>query len=152
MKKIFLLLVLIFNFAFGTIDEYKTDVYFGNGILTKKWQAKKNATEVLKPAIIEKFGLNYFQTKIGKVDYAYNRTIGDIGDLFESGYQIINLQWLVDFGANAILNDKEIIHSLDLEDQVDAYEASIKNGHKVLVVAHSQGNLFDIGLPHHTAS
>jgi len=36
----------------------------------------------------------------------------------------------------------QTVHNSDIELQVDQYEASIKSGHKVLVVAHSQGNLF----------
>jgi len=34
MKKIFLLLILLSSVLFAEIDEYKTDVYFANGILT----------------------------------------------------------------------------------------------------------------------
>jgi len=33
-------------------------------------------------------------------------------------------------------------HDRNLETQINAYKESIENGHKVLVVAHSQGNLF----------
>ena len=74
--------------AFSAIDEYKTDVYFGNGILTKEKDAKFNAEVILKPAIIEKFGLDYYQKHIGKVDYAYNSThLAGIHDLIESLFQ-----------------------------------------------------------------
>ena len=52
------------------------------------------------------------------------------------------MQELVDIGYDFITKRKATIHALDLEPQVDKYEASIKNGHKVLVVAHSQGNLY----------
>jgi len=40
MKKIFLFLAIFTSLAFSTIDEFKTDVYFGNGILTKQQTAK----------------------------------------------------------------------------------------------------------------
>ncbi len=43
MKKIFLLLILLSSYSLAIIDEYKTDVYFGNGILTKKKVAIYNA-------------------------------------------------------------------------------------------------------------
>ena len=143
MKKLFLLFIFLSTFAFSAIDECKTDVYFGNGILTTPPQARYNAYVVLQSAVMSLYGSEAeYKKHIGKVSYAYNRTIGQIGDLFESAYQIIDLQELVDIGANWILDDKKTIHSLDLEDQVDKYEASITNGHKVLVVAHSQGNLF----------
>jgi len=73
----FLLLVLLSPLiAFATINEYKTDVYFGNGILTTPEQAFDNAEIVLKPAIIEKMGFLYYSKNIGKVDYAYNDTFG----------------------------------------------------------------------------
>ena len=71
MKKIFLLLIVFVSIAFSAIDECKTDVYFGNGILTKEKDAKFNAEVVLKSAIIQKFSLDYYNKHIGKVDYAY---------------------------------------------------------------------------------
>jgi hypothetical protein len=83
MKKIFLLLIFLSSFVFSAIDEYKTDVYFGNGILTKQRTAIDNS-ELLRKSIMKKFGLPYFNKKIGKVDYAYNSTDGAIGDLLES--------------------------------------------------------------------
>jgi hypothetical protein len=142
MRKIILPLVLISTFAFSAIDECKTDVYFGNGILTKEKSAIDNAL-LLRDAIKQKLGKDYSK-RIGKVSYAYNRTIGDKGDLWESFYQIIGLQETVDWWSNIALwfVDKKTIHSIDIKAQVGKYEASIKNGHRVLVVAHSQGNLF----------
>ena len=96
MKKLLLLLIVLSSFAFPTIiDEYKTDVYFGNGILTEDEDAEINAG-ILEDAIIEKLGsLKSFN--IGKVDYAYNRTVSKGWDLFESFYQVVNLQGFVDF-------------------------------------------------------
>jgi len=71
----FMLLVLLYPLiSFATINEYKTDVYFGNGILTTPEQAFYNAEKVLKPAIIEKMGFPYYNKHIGKVSYAYNDT------------------------------------------------------------------------------
>jgi hypothetical protein len=129
-------------FVFGAIDECKTDVYFGNGILTEEEDAEKNA-RLLEDAIIEKFGLNYFQTKIGKVDYAYNDTFGFGWDILESYSQIVNTQGFKDWWVNHLLpGNKQTAHQANIDKQVDAYEASIKDGHRVLVVAHSQGNLF----------
>ena len=57
MRKILLLLIVSSSFLFSAIDEYKTDVYFGNGILTKIDDAQYNAEKVLEPAIIEKMGI-----------------------------------------------------------------------------------------------
>ncbi len=83
MKKLFLLLVMLTTLTFSAIDDCKTDVYFGNGILTKKEGAIDNAL-LLRKGIKQKFGLPYFNKNIGKVDYAYNSTEGEVGDLLES--------------------------------------------------------------------
>jgi len=120
MKKIFLLLILCISFAFATIDETKTDVYFGNEILTRERDAQYNSDKVLRPAIIEKFGLDYYHKHIGKVYYAYNRTVSFFWDIFESGYQIANLQEFVDKGYELLKKTKATIHSIDLKRQVDA--------------------------------
>ena len=87
MKKIVLFLLLFISVAFSTINECKTDIYFGNGILTVRETAKNNAFKVLKPAIIEKFGLDYYNKHIGKVEEAYNHTDGMLADLLESFVQ-----------------------------------------------------------------
>jgi len=87
MKKVFLLLVLFVSFAFSYIDECKTDVYFGNGILTEKPNAILNAG-IIEDAIIEKFGIDYYNKHIGKVDYAYNSTWDRSHDLLESYLQL----------------------------------------------------------------
>jgi len=133
MKRIFLLLTVLTTFAFSAIDECKTDVYFGNGILTTDSQAERNS-KILRTAIIEKFGLDYFQKKIGKVSYAYNTTHGEGNDLLESALQKLDWDWLTDYFSPS--------HKRDVTTQVNQYEASIRLGHRVLVVAHSQGNLF----------
>jgi len=40
MKKLFLLLVTLTTFSFSSIADCKTDVYFGNGILSENSDAK----------------------------------------------------------------------------------------------------------------
>jgi hypothetical protein len=119
--------------VFANINECKTDVYFANGILTKESQAESNA-KLLRTSIIEKFGINYYIQTIGKVDYAYNETHGGLSDGIETVYQKFGITGLSDlFGA---------FHGRDIDAQITAYKASINAGHKVLTVAHSQGNLF----------
>ncbi len=51
MRKIVLLLAFLISFAFSAINECKTDVYFGNGILTTDDDARSNAEDILEPAI-----------------------------------------------------------------------------------------------------
>jgi len=138
MKKIFLLLILS-SFAYAAIAEYKTDVYFSNGISTEDEDAKRNA-KLLDAAIEDKLGTNQYNKQIGKVDYSYNNTNGIPFDLTESADQKLNIikwrDWL------ASLFGYVTSHASDLKKQIDAYKASISSGHSVLVVAHSQGNLF----------
>jgi len=87
MKKIALLLVLFGSFAFAIIDECKTDVYFGNGILTKEKSAIRNAG-ILEDAIIEKFDPDYYRKHIGEVSYAYNSTWDRSHDMLEAYLQL----------------------------------------------------------------
>jgi len=147
MKKIFLLLIVLSSFVFSAIDEYKTDVYFGNGILTKEQTASRNAG-ILEDAMIAKDGMDYYNKNIAKVTYAYNRTDGAVIDLLESLLQKVDGTGLVSIHKYAevaallagLMTQKA--HDADLKLQEEHYKDSIKNGHKVLVVAHSQGNLF----------
>ncbi len=147
MKKIFLLLLIwIYPIAsFSAINERKTDVYFANGIKTKDSQAESNA-KLLRTSIIDKFGIEHYNQRINKVSYAYNNTNdmfidGDGGfDLIESADQKLDLIKWRDWLASLV--GYVTSHASDLKKQIDAYKASIDNGHSVLVVAHSQGNLF----------
>ncbi len=87
MKKIILLLVVATSLVFSAIDECKTDVYFGNGILTKEKDAIDNAL-LLRDTIKQEFGLDYYNRHIGKVDYAYNSTWDRSHDLMETYLQL----------------------------------------------------------------
>ena len=134
MKKLLLIFLLFVPlFVFAEIDECKTDIYFANGILTKQRTAIDNAG-LLEDSIIETFGFAYYTQKIGKVDYAYNHTIGFFSDGIET--------FLQKFGWLALRDALGDVHGTDLGRQIQKYKASISSGHKVLVVAHSQGNLF----------
>ena len=146
------LLLLLFLFilyplaSFAEIDERKTDVYFANGILTDEGNATANS-RLLREEIISVIysgNLNKFDKNIGDVAEAYNSTHGwGIGDLIESLLQKLSLHEVVDGIVGNIYNTlTQNAHSSDLSLQVANYKKSIQSGHKVLVVAHSQGNLF----------
>ncbi len=138
MKKIHLLTTLLLPImAWSELNEYQTDIYFANGILTEDKDAKYNAEEVLAPAIENNLYQNEDEMKkyIGKVDYAYNSTHGMGLDVWESITQKLG----VDGGIDMLW---DTAHNADLSLQIEKYQASIHQGHKVLVVAHSQGNLF----------
>ncbi len=121
------------------IDERKVDVYFANGIKTSRGLARANA-KILEYSISGSMPLFYdeYLGDIGekvKVAVAYNQTVDFYPDIWESIVQKIDILNLVDlmFATR---------HEDDVKTQVKAYKESIESGHRVLVVAHSQGNLF----------
>ena len=136
-KLLFLLLIWLYPiFSFGTINECLTDVYFANGIATNEGNATANAY-LLKLAIMDeiyKENDDEFNNNIGKVAYAYNNTHGFLIDGLETFYQ--------KFGWQALLDLLHPSHKTDLSLQIRHYKESIQSGHKVLAVAHSQGNLY----------
>ncbi len=139
MKIIFLFIIIIIYpiISFATIDERKTDIYFANGIDTKEADAIDIVKKILKPAIEKEFYQNEDEMKrrIGKVALSYNQTVDFYSDIWESIVQKIDILNLVDLMFTTR-------HEADVEKQVKAYKDSIESGHRVLVVAHSQGNLF----------
>jgi len=129
--------------ALAEIDERKTDIYFANGIDTDEGNATAN-TIMLKNAVKDEFyngSLVKMQKRIGKVTEAYNSTHGFIADIYESLQQKlrIGLDYFLDEYRQKIW---KTARDVDLDIQITAYKESIKEGHQVLVVAHSQGNLF----------
>jgi len=135
MKKL-LILLLLFLYpvsSFATIDERKVDVFFANGIKTEKRDAINNSG-LLRVAIKDKFGIDYYNKHIGEVSYAYNQTANFGADSLETLLQKFGWDWLTNLFIPT--------HEPDLQLQIDKYKASINSGHRVLVVAHSQGNLY----------
>jgi hypothetical protein len=147
MKRLFLLLLACISYLNAIeIDEYKTDVYFANGILTEHNSSVAN-TLLLRDSIkVKRYSGSTKEMKkhIGKVKEAYNEThFAGFGDLIESLLQKLSYQEFFDDVINILtLGLFETSHDRNLETQVNAYKESIESGHKVLVVAHSQGNLF----------
>ncbi len=133
MKKLVLLLILSSSLLFSAIDEYKTDIYFANGIFTVIDDAQYNVEKVLDLAIIEKLGYDEYKRRIGEVGYSYNQTEG-LWDIIEAMFQRFDWDDALDY---MLYN-----HHVDVERHVIKYKNRILQGHKVLVVAHSQGNLF----------
>jgi len=147
MKKLLLLLLVSLSWLNAIeIDEYKTDVYFANGILTNEKNATSNTLLLEKSIRIKRYNDNEekMYQHIGKVKEAYNEThFGGFGDLIESLLQKLSLQEAIDSEIRKLsLGLFETSHNRNLNTQVEAYKESIESGHKVLVVAHSQGNLF----------
>ena len=75
MRNIVLLLLFCITLLSAEVNECKSDVYFGNGILTTDKEAEDIALNTLSPAIQSLYGSEEEMKKhIGKVDYAYNNT------------------------------------------------------------------------------
>jgi len=136
MKKLLIFFTVLSTFVFSAIDEYKTDVYFANGILAEKKDARDNAG-ILRDAIIEKLGINYYNKHIGKVDYAYNRTDGFVIDMLESLVQKLNGTVVAALDRSNIILVLERVggflteaaHTSDLTKQVEKYK-TLGSGHK----------------------
>ena len=159
MKKLLLLLLTLLPLiSVASVDESKTDVYFSNGVDTEDWEAWRSVNKVLRPAI-EKEIYNNDITKrdqeIGKFDLLYNNTNGLILDFIEATAQKINTTSAIDPNSRpplaywvaigvAFLAESVayITSSSDINEHVSQVSDSVTSGHKVLVVAHSQGNFF----------
>ncbi|MBN2825404.1 MAG: hypothetical protein JXQ76_08780 [Campylobacterales bacterium] len=146
----------------NTYNEYMVDLYYANGIMMQEvedkareiWQIRANDLLRERPIL---------WTRIANVEIAYNKSYGFTNDLFEAFLQKVALEpgygigWEVFKGlvglipqagntANVLLTNQEyvakMIHDKTLNKQIKAYKESIKAGRGVVVVAHSQGNLF----------
>ena len=224
MKNIILILLICFSSLYAEIDEYKSDVYFANGIDTDEQESYKYIEKIQKYSK-SKFPKNF--NSIKKWDIVYNHTYGIGIDLYESllqkiyedepGKSIVPFVWNIgEISDYLVLSFKGVLKRVIkkvskisiknyaskvakvlarrivliynkrygkkftqeqielmfdgvfdyliekatksyvtkteeeiLEDELAdvithyrAYEKSITNGHGVIVVAHSQGNLF----------
>jgi len=170
MKKIFILISLIFiflNIAHAqSINECKTDIYFGNGVWNSPEQAEEGQ-EVLDLlidlAIID--GDQKLKAKYGEVKLQYNWGQGIMMDVLETFYQLKeagqvndldffrvvfvltgrNLPLTLSAGAYKALKEplnKNYEEGNAYEMWEKYYHESFKLSHKVLLVSHSQGNLF----------
>ncbi len=128
-------------------NENKSDLYYANGIMIG--ETEPIAREVWKDKI-EDILFNNSDTlnKIGKVDISYNVSEDLFDDLYEAFLQSGNEQgWLTfskyipTYYGNEI-PDYVDTHRPDLVTQINAYKESIKLGHGIIVVAHSQGNYY----------
>ncbi len=162
MKKILFLLCLSVITLYATIDERKIDLYYANGIMMledediarKIWKQKADDLLATDPKI---------KKYISDIDIAYNISNGFANDMFEAFLQKTALEpayglgWIAfkeliskirlvgnAIGMLATMKERTalIIHDGTLNTQIAKYKQSIKDGHGVVIVAHSQGNLF----------
>lgn len=135
-------------------------IFYGNGI----W-ANELATINSKKRLASEVGsVLKLPTNIVKFDYLYNETtpgtIGKLFDLYESSLQILDndvnrLERMID-GIETM--PKEVqdayfhdisqpdflskVRAITVSRHLEQYRAALKCGQKIIVVAHSQGNLF----------
>lgn len=146
---VLLFLILTAAIQAENIDECKSDLYFANGIMMKYseqnasliWIDKVDDLLMTKPEI---------QGKIANIKISYNISQGFLDDLIESFEQVMSNEWewqiftafftvyLTEHG----IQEDWVPHIKDLTKQVKSYKESIKLGHGVVVIAHSQGNYY----------
>ena len=162
MRKIVLALLLaVASLHAIEIDEYKVDLYYANGIMMQEdeKQARKDWQRRVKQLL-----QNYpnFQKRVGKADVSYNLSDGMVADMWEAFLQktqLDNTYKLSWFAFKRLLSKVsytralrwmikaseiagKINEGITLDKQVEQYKESIDSGHGVVVLAHSQGNLF----------
>lgn len=165
MKKILCLLltclfggVLFVETSMASIcDSKETAIFFGNGVITTEKKAFEANTKIQRRLEAE-----LPQEEFMALEYklAYNETYGLPLDLLESTIQVLTgnvsrfwqilaeLEPMPDWFADTFLLlsttfDKSALLTTDsLKEHVALYRAKIAEGKKVILVAHSQGNLF----------
>ncbi|MGK0255571.1 MAG: hypothetical protein ACI81I_000171 [Arcobacteraceae bacterium] len=158
--------MLMITLLANTINECKTDIYFGNGVWNSQKDAEKSMIELQK--IINKEIINNdpkLQAKYGEIKLQYNWGQGNMLDVLEtyyqlkeagqvSDYQFYEVIYLLTKGNPALtlgaVASKELMEPFtknweqaNLDDMSqEYYDESFKLSHKVLLISHSQGNLF----------
>lgn len=164
----FLLLIIVFQLSFvsevKSADEFcgnssDTVIVFGNGIMNTEEDANdsriilRNKLHAILPP--EQFALLEF-------DIAYNKSYGFMSDLYESlkqrvvsdNYSVSFWRWIgnIDVLPDLVQNHiKDMVSTFDISEHygqedisnhISLYRTSVAEGKTVLVVSHSQGNLF----------
>ena len=166
-KNILFILFILFSSSLQAlpINETKNDIYFGNGV----WNDKEDAelSRLYLEIIVQKEILNYnpkLLRKYGKVKLQYNWGEGHMDDVLETYYQLKEAGQVSHYDffrvvslltrnaglsavATAALMAKMPFTAKAEQSNVDEmlekyYNESFKNSHRVLLVSHSQGNLF----------
>ena len=143
----------------GNIHEYTIDLYYANGVLAGEeemarfdWTHRVNDMKFTYPLL--KKALKYGEAKL-----AYNVSyLWGVHDFFESFLQyaeehpeakitwelfkkFMEKKFKVDVG-DMLEKLSNIVSEFTLSEQREAYQKSVKHGHGVITVSHSQGNFF----------
>ncbi len=161
MKKLIIIFLFLItsNLFAEAINEYKSDIYFANGVgaIERKISKKQGEVEIKK---YKKVNSEIYKNFVGKYDLAFNTGRGVVSDFFEAWLQYTDenpgaefgwsafktaISYATGIGGGALKITEAVAKQLEFEDittQVKAYRQSVYNGHKVIVIAHSQGNFF----------
>lgn len=139
-----------------TCTEQKVHLFFGNGVLTTRMGAAASLVELraaVEPGLAEEY-----QDKV-VFDYSYNSTLLllDFVDSFGQWTDEMSIRffrWLrgdeeppswfrsaLDLFIRGV-NAQRYVLDADLRRHVQRYQELLEQGHKVLVVSHSQGNFY----------
>ncbi|MCP4023081.1 MAG: hypothetical protein GY729_14665 [Desulfobacteraceae bacterium] len=147
------------NSAFCYDDQYDTYVFFGNGVLNDV-QSTASSARMLKHKLRQHVDGTNLEGRI-RVASSHNPTIGAIGDLLEAHKQNLQTSWiqfwlilsglnpmpdyfqqkLIDI-TNSVKDDIVQGNVPELQYHIDTYNNLLSDCKKVVVVPHSQGNLF----------
>lgn len=132
-------------------EEKKTRVFFGNGMFTEPSEARRNA-RIIEEMLVEMAR-----------DPRYSPSVDDLGNISDDTGEIevaLSLNYpeydprfaITEVGVQRIAADESLFREFyqyyattidkDLEDHVTAYTDSLKAGHRLMVIAHSQGNFY----------
>jgi len=166
LKLIILLSFFLVTLYAEEINECKTDIYFGNGVWNEPEDAEKSIFRLQKLINKEIIKNNpKLQAKYGEVKLQYNWGQGTMLDVLETYYQLKEVGQVADYqffaviailtGGNPALTfsaitSQKLIEPLtrgweqgNVDDMSQKYyDESFKLSHKVLLVSHSQGNMF----------
>ncbi|SDU66638.1 hypothetical protein [Desulfobacula phenolica] len=161
MKKILvsitIVLITFFIITVGYCEDEKVRVYFGNGVFNHEKDAKEGLEALHE--LLDK--VNIQGDLKGKIlcEISYNPTDG-IRDLYETAKQTHDLAWSafwrilggIDSMPNFIQDglktisarfDENMVKSYpSIQKHIEKYNEDLCQGDKVVVVAHSQGNLY----------
>jgi hypothetical protein len=150
-------LMLAEDCAASICDTKESVVFFGNGVSTSEKKAY-DARNIIKQELKSILPTEEFDKL--EFDLSYNDTHGLPLDLLESTVQILtgnvsrfwrlfwNLEIIPDWFSDKMillstaLDKTQLVTTDSLWEHVKTYQTTIAEGKKVLLVAHSQGNLF----------
>ncbi len=142
-----------------SIHEYTVDLYYANGVLASSQEESKATWDDYSRELRQKYPSLKQALKHGEAKLAYNASyLYGVHDFFESFLQYadehpgakitwellkkyIEKKFKVDIGG-LVEGLSNIVSESTLTEQREAYKDSVKRGHGVITVAHSQGNFF----------